>query len=66
MVFSIQDDQKNIQIEYCGSSLGTYWFDPKELKDILFPKSDIPMIELFIKDRETELIDLWNKLHKKK
>ena len=66
LVFSIQDDQNNIQIEYCGSSLGTYWFDTKELKDIHFPTSDIQMIKRFIEDKETELIDLWNKLHIKK
>lgn len=66
LVFSIQDDQNNIQIEYCGSSLGTYWFDTKELKDIDFPTSDIQMIKRFIEDKETELIDLWNKLHIKK
>ena len=63
LVLPIQDNQNNIQIEYCGSSLGTYLFDTKEIKDIHFPTSDIQMIKRSIEDKETELIDLWNKLH---
>lgn len=66
LVVSFLDNQKNIQIEYCGCSSGIYWFETKKISNISFPTRDREKIEEFIKKNEDKLTDLWNKLHIKK
>ena len=66
LVVSLLDNQKRIEIEYCGCPSATYLFDMKKISNISFPTKDREKIEKFIEENEGKLIDLWNKLHIKK
>ena len=66
LVVSLLDNQKRIQIEYCGCPSGIYLFDTKKIVNISFPMKDKEKIEKFIEENEGELTNLWNKLHIKK